>query len=376
MTIEKLTTYQKLADAFYSCKKPSWWKEQVQRYEANLSLNLLELQREVREGVYRVSPTNNFTINERGKIRHIKAPNIKDRIIQKVLCKYILVPQLTKYLIYDNYASLKDRGTSFARKRIDILLRKYINMYGSDGYILQVDIRKFFDNVDHKVLKRMLHERIHEPKEIMELIDYIVDSSSEGDKGLNLGSEAPQIFAIFYLTEFDNYIKTVKGVKYYGRYMDDMFIISHDKEYLKSLLVDIKKQLKAVKLNTNARKTHITKLSHGFTFMQIKYHVDNGHIVKRPTHKKIARERRKLRHYKKQFNAGNLNEFDINNCYKSWRNVVIKDCNACKSTIQSIDSLYNVLFPVKQKYNKFTRTQIIDRIYKDYFEPQFATLNY
>lgn len=376
MTIEELTTYQKLADAFYSCKKPSWWKERVQRFEANLTLNLLELQRELRTGTYTVRPTNKFIINERGKERHIEAPSIRDRIVQKVLCKYVLVPQLTKHLIYDNYASLKNRGTSFARKRIDILIRKYINMYGNDGHVLKIDIKRFFDNINHEILKSMVRDKIHESEEIMELIDYIIDSSSDSDKGLNLGSEAPQIFAIFYLTEFDNYIKTVKGVKYYGRYMDDMFIISQDKEYLESLLVDIKKQLKAIKLNINTRKTHITKLSHVFTFMQIKYHVNNGRIIKRPTHKKVSRERRKLKRYKNQYKLGNMTEFEIHNCYLSWRNVVVKDCNHCKRTIQSIDDLYDMLFPMKEKYNKLTRTQIINSIYRDYFEKDFILITY
>ena len=87
-------------------------------------------------------------------------------------------------------------------------------------------------------------------------------------------SEAPQIFAVFYLSPIDSFIKTVKGIKYYGRYMDDMLIISESKEELKKLLEEIKEQLAKLKLEINERKTHITKLSRGFTFMQVKYNVD------------------------------------------------------------------------------------------------------
>ena len=234
-------------------------------------------------------------------MRDIKAPAIRDRIVQKVLCKYILVPQLTKQLIYDNYASLENRGTSFARKRIDIMLKDYIRRHGDDGYILQIDIKKFFDSVDHAVLKRMLHERLHEPYDVMRLIDYMVDSSSDTDKGLNLGSEAPQIFAIYYLSRLDQYIKTVNRVKYYGRYMDDIFIIADSKEYLKQLLFDIIYQLADLELYVNFKKTHITKLTHGFTFMQIKYHVSNGKVIKRPTRSKITRARRRLKKFKKKY---------------------------------------------------------------------------
>ena len=362
MTIEELTTYEKLSNAFYSCKKPSWWKEKVQKYEANLTVNLLQLQEELRNGTYKVDPTTNFTINERGKPREIKAPSIKDRIVQKVLCEYILVPQLSKLLIYDNYASLKNRGTSFARKRIDIMLRDYIRKYGDDGYVLQVDVKSFFGSIDHEILKTMIHSKIHESKEIMDLIDYCIDA--DGNKGLNLGSEAPQIFAIFYLSRLDNYIKCVKAVKYYGRYVDDLIIFSDDKAFLKALLGDILKQLEDVKLTINESKTHITKLSHGFTFMQIKYLVCNGKIIKRPTHKKVIRERQKLKRYKRQYELGNLRESDIRNFYLSWRNTIIKDCNRCKKTIASIDAQYIFLFPEREIIQKPSRTQIIQNAFR------------
>lgn len=376
MTLEELTTYEKLTTAFYDCKKPSWWKERIQRFEANLVINVLKLQEELRTGTYKVSATSNFTINERGKMRDIKAPAIRDRIVQKVLCKYILVPQLTKPLIYDNYASLENRGTSFARKRIDIMLKDYIRRHGDDGYILQIDIKKFFDSVDHAVLKRMLHERLHEPDDVMRLIDYMVDSSSDTDKGLNLGSEAPQIFAIYYLSRLDQYIKTVNRVKYYGRYMDDIFIIADSKEYLKQLLFDIIYQLADLELFVNFKKTHIKKLTHGFTFMQIKYHVSNGKVIKRPTRSKITRARRRLKKFKKKYDQGIMTELEIRNCYLSWRNTVVKDCNACKRTIANLDNLYNELFPEREVYVKPTRSQLVQDAFKNEFSKEYAILNY
>ena len=110
MTIEELTTLEKLNSAFYESARISHWKETTQRYKANLLLNNIKLQDELRNGTYRVSKTTDFDLSERGKVRHIEAPAIRDRIVQKVLCKYILIPYLTKPLIYDNYASLKRRG--------------------------------------------------------------------------------------------------------------------------------------------------------------------------------------------------------------------------------------------------------------------------
>lgn len=345
MELSELFTLENLIKAFGECSRISHWKYSTQLYKSNLLLNLVELQSEILQNKYKVSPTTNFTINERGKIRNIEAPKMRDRIVQKVICKNILIPNLSKLLIYDNYASQKDRGTSHARKRIEVLLRRYIRKHGTDGYIMQIDVKRYFESVDHETLKHMIHDKIKETPEIMNLIDYIIDSSSRGEKGLNLGSEAPQIFAIYYLSKVDNYIKTVKDMKYYGRYMDDMFVISDSKEKLKELLEEIKDQLKALKLEVNEKKTHITKLSHGFTFMQIKYSLNGNKIIKRPTRNKIARERRRLKRYKKKCDQGEMTGYDIRNCYMSWRNNIRKDCNKCERTIKSMDNLFNELFP-------------------------------
>lgn len=364
MTLEELTTLEKLNNAFYECAVISHWKESTQRYKSNLLMRNLELQEDLRSGRYRVSNTINFTINERGKIRDIKAPAVRDRVIQKVLCQQILIPQLSVPLIYDNYASLKGRGTSFARKRMDAMLQKFIRKH-KDGYILQIDIKRYFDSIDHEILKDMIHKRINEPDDVMALIDYVIDTSSDGDKGLKLGAEAPQIFAIYYLADLDNYIKSVRSVKYYGRYMDDIFIFSDSKDELKALLNDIKVQLAKVKLSVNDRKTHITPLRHGFTFMQIKYNVIGGKVIKRPTRAKITRERRRLKRYRDKLDNGLMSGLDVENAYKSWRNSVLKDCPQSRRTIYHMDRLYNAIFPEKPAYKRESREELIRNIFND-----------
>jgi len=364
MTIDELTTLDKLNKAFKESSKLSAWKESTQKYKANLVINNLILQEELRNGDYKASPTSDFYLNERGKIRHIQAPAIRDRIVQKVLCTEILVPQLTKPLIYDNYASLKHKGTSFARKRVNVMLQRFLREH-DNGYVLQIDIKSYFDNIDHDILKDMLHKRLKEPDEVIKLIDYIVDISSEGDKGLNLGSEAPQIFAIYYLSPIDTYIKTVRGVKYYGRYMDDMFILGKDKEELKLLLEDIKRELCKLKLRVNEKKTHIVKLSHGFTYMQIKYSIDGKKIIKRPCRKKITRERRRLKKHRNLLDKGVVDKIYIYNCYMSWRNSVNADHNACKRTINTLDSLFNKLFGSIKKKKKLTREDILREAFEN-----------
>lgn len=369
MTLEELFTLENLNNAFYKSSRLSYWKESTQRYNANLLINNIKLQKDLLNREYRISDTNNFSIHERGRLRNIEAPPQRDRIVQKVLCEKVLIPQISKYLIYDNYASLKDRGTAFARKRIDIILRRYLNEYGENGYILKIDIKKYFENIDHNILKMMIREKITASEEVLDLIDYIIDTSSDSDKGLNLGAEAPQILAVYYLSPVDNLVKTVKGTKgCYGRYMDDIFIISNSKEELKKILNEIQEQLSLLKLEINYKKTSIIKLTHGFTLLQIRYSIINNKIIKRPTHDKIARERRRIKKYKRLCDLGLMSEIDAYNSYKSWRNALKKDCNRCYKSIQSLDRLFNSLFRVSPK-TKLNRNDLINSIIrkeKDY----------
>ena len=137
--LEEITDLDRLCKAFKEVRGVSSWKTSTQRYEADVIMQNLKLQNEVREGRYKQSPMLHFHLNERGKMRDIHAPTVRDRVLQKVVNQDVLLPAIRNYLIYDNAASLEDRGTSFMRKRHLIHLRDFIKKYG-DGYILQIDI--------------------------------------------------------------------------------------------------------------------------------------------------------------------------------------------------------------------------------------------
>lgn len=352
---------QTLNECAYECTRQSRWKETTQRYLSNLLVKNLELQEQVLNGTYRVSPTVDFTLNERGHIRQIEAPVVRDRIVQKTLMKHVLTPSLRPFLIYDNYASLTLRGTSFARKRFEVMMHRYIQKHGTNGYILMIDVKKYFNNIDHNVLKELIAPRIaNEPQDVKDLIHYMIDTSSKTDKGLNLGSECPQIFAVYYLNPIDHFVKVVKSVKYYGRYMDDIFVIGRSKAELTTLLNEIGEQLAKLRLEINIEKTHITKLTHGFTWLQVKYNITKtGHVVKRMAHGKVMRERRRLKAFRRMMDAGQMTENDIWLAYQSWRGTVIQDHNACYKTILSIDALYASLFPPHREPQKLTRSALM-----------------
>ena len=366
-TLEQMMSLDVLNECAMECTRQSRWKETTQRYLSDMLVRNIELMDEVLGGTYAVKPTVDFLLNERGHIRKIEAPVVRDRVIQKTLMKHVLTPSLRPYLIYDNYASLTDRGTAFARKRFEVMLRRYIAKNGTDGYILLIDIRKYFENINHEILKQLVDPKIqNEPENVISLIHYMIDTSSHTEKGLNLGSECPQIFAVYFPNRIDHFVKVVKGVKYYGRYMDDIFVIGKTKAELLSLLSEIEEQLKMIKLEANAKKTHIVKLSHGFTFLQVKYNITKtGKISKRMTHGKIVRERRRLKAFKRMYDQGIMTEEEIWNCYHSWRGTIVKDHNACRKSLESMDALYRSLFPKHEEKVRYGRKVLAISINRD-----------
>lgn len=346
-----------LYDAFQQCKSGVDWKCSIQRYEANLLYNLNQLRKTLRDDKYKPDKFVEFDVNERGKTRHIKSPSIRDRVIQRAICDYILEPTLYPKLVYDNGASVKGKGVDFTRKRLDKHLREYYREYGNEGYILVGDFGQFFESIPHDKLIEALRKHISDER-VMNLLEMIICSFSDDGKGLGIGSQISQICGIFYPTPLDNYITCVKGCKFYARHMDDFYVISNDKKFLKDLLIEIEKIVsEKLKMNLNKKKTHICRLDKGFNFLKQRIWLNEcGRITHKPIKKNITRERRKLKAFKKKSDAGEMAyKSDIEQQYKSWRKAQLK--YDCKKKIHNTDKLYENLFKESEGYNNDWRKQ-------------------
>lgn len=170
-----------------------------------------------------------FQVKEGIKIRDVCNCDIFPNKVVHHAIMNICLPMFMGMFVDCSYASIKDKGQLKCSKR----LRKdlAINEEGTK-YCLKIDIKKYYDNIDHDILKSLIRKKIKD-KDALWLYDLLIDTT---DKGLPLGNYTSQILANFYLTYFDYYVKSTLGVKYYYRYCDDMVFLGSNKEYLHEIL--------------------------------------------------------------------------------------------------------------------------------------------
>ena len=192
----------------------------------HLETEVLKLQCELSGGGYQPRPYRTFYVSD-PKPRTISAADFRDRVVHHALCA-ALEPLFERAAIFDSYACRPGKGTHAAARRARVFAGRF-------GYFLKLDIRKFFENADHAVLKRGL-ARLVKDQRLLRLADRIIDHGAPGSpsgKGLPIGNLTSQPFANHYLSPLDHFIKEVLRVPGYVRYMDDMLLFADTKHQLR-----------------------------------------------------------------------------------------------------------------------------------------------
>lgn len=333
-------SYEHLYHSYKMCRRNVGWKASVQKYITNAPINVYQTWQRLQAGKYRTSGFFEFDLMERGKKRHIRSVTIGERIVQRCLCDYALVPVLGRTYIYDNGASMANKGYSFAVDRLCQHLRQHYRRHGTEGYVLLFDFSKFFDRVSHRVVKAVLHKEFSDER-IIKLTEHFIDAF--GDVGLGLGSQISQVLALASANRLDHYIQEQCRIGSYGRYMDDGYLIHPSKEYLQKCLEGIRRICEELEITLNEKKTQIVKLSHGFTFLKVRFFLlPGGRIVRKIYHCSVTRMRRKLKSYQRFVAAGKMTMDDVYQSWQSWK-AYASNFNAWH-TIQSMAALYNKLF--------------------------------
>lgn len=345
-----------LYEAYLKTVKGSKWKETTQKFALNYLRNIFKLIDELSNQSYLPGEEGEFTLNERGKIRPITTLQPRDRLVRHVVCDEILMPEVERRIIYDNGASIKGKGIGHAKKRFEAHLHQAFIEYGTNElFCLFGDFTKFYDNIIHDIAKDQLLSLFNYDEYLDWLlttifdnfkvdVSYMTDEDFEnciadvfnrleyrqipkefktGDrfmaKSVNIGDQLSQIVGIFYPNRIDTYVKYVRSMKYYGRYMDDFHLISNSIEELESVFAGILEIADELGIHINMKKTHIVRLDRTNKYLQVKYTLtDSGHVIKKINPKRVTKMRQKLKRLHKKWLDGETPYEAIEEMFRSW----------------------------------------------------------
>lgn len=262
------------------------------------------------------------------------------------------------------------KGTSYAIRRLDKHIRQASGNYARPVYVVKLDISGYFMHIDRKLLlervlwgldkqfKNKKGERYRLLKHVITQI--IMDDPTNGVKiqgsyedwrdlpedksmftappgcGIVIGNVTSQVFSNIYLDPLDRFITLDLGYKYYGRYVDDFYIVVTEDQ-----LPQVKRDIKAINnflngigLWLNKKKTRIIPSWQGVPFL--------GMVVK---HGAIVPGKRLTRNYSnavREYLRGAKNEDSVASYlgmmknYNSW-NVIVKAFGAKKMMLKNFE---------------------------------------
>lgn len=340
--------YDNALEMYNKIKRSCRNRKAVYEFSLNLNTHIMNILMLLKERNYKFSRYKIFMIRD-PKFRIIMSENIPDKLVNHLVSKHILLPALESKLIDTNVATRIDKGSGYAFN----MFIKYINKLKyskKEIYLLKIDIKKYFYNIDHEILKELVRKYIRD-KDALDLLDVIIDSTNEEyvnkvinnlkqdkikyinnlnitdrekniklkmirdiplyqkGKGLPIGNMTSQILAIFYMNSVDHFIKENLGFKYYIRYMDDLLIIDTDLGKLKNSFDLIVDEIRKLKLDINS-KSNIYKLSNGISFLGYMFKLNkNNKLIVRYNNKTIRRINKRLK---------NLYKYDYEKYVKSY----------------------------------------------------------
>ncbi len=241
-------------------------KPDVMTFEYTLEDNIFQLHQELSSGTYRHGSYQQFRITD-PKTRLISKSSVRDRLLHHAIYR-VLYPYFDTTFIYDSYSCRKNKGTHRAFSRLSNLTRKISGNYTKPCFALKLDIRRFFDSINHKILMNLLKQRIDD-EWLLNLLQNIIDSFEHSPgHGMPLGNLTSQLFANVCLGPLDKFAKHKLKAKYYLRYADDFMFLSDSPDELLGYLIEINQFLKTnLNLNIHPNKIHFRKLNWGIDYV-------------------------------------------------------------------------------------------------------------
>lgn len=295
-TFAECFTLAHLMESARICAKGTRWKRQVQAFMADRLVNCSKLHRELHSKTYEPTPTMGFRIMERGKTRDIRPVNFRDRVVQRCLCDYMLVPAVLRNMSPDSSACIEGKGLSYAFDNV----RRILDAAPWDGWAVQYDFKGYFASIPQDRLMMAIAYIVHDER-IRHLVWRII---GEGD-GLELGSHVSQLLATYYPDPMDRAVSALPGCVGMHRYMDDGLAVFDTKPHAKAAKLEIARLAEEMGLSVHPDKTKLVPVRRPIVFCKTRFRKRDGCAtanVRKP------QTRRSIRHLKAALRLGIENE--------------------------------------------------------------------
>ena len=342
-----------------SCKGVRW-KTSTILFEVFLCQESHTIRNELKSGKRKFKGFHSFTLVEHGKARAIDALPIRDRAAQKCFVQNLLTDAYSRSFISDNSASLKGKGMDYSLQRLKKHLQEHYQKHGLNGGIYQYDFEGYFASIPHEGMKERARMRIINDSiysifcawvEDFQLLQ-TADPNADVKRGAGLGSETSQLISLDYASPIDHFIKEICGIKGYGRYMDDGYVISNSIEELYKIKAVVYQLAESIGLRMSDKKNIITPLAHhSFTFLKMRVRLTDGkRVIMKLGRKSIRAIRRKLSIFRRWVTDGKMNAEDAFASYQSWR----AHARRAQSfdTLQAMDEKFTTMFQEELRARK------------------------
>lgn len=335
---EKICDFGNLYQAYRTSSKGKGYSKSREKFKSMALDGIYQLKRRLETKTYQVSPYHEFKVYE-PKERLIMAGSFKDNIVQHSICDNVLLPNLRTEFIQTNYAGQIGKGTLYGLNCLSAHMLLAYYKYGYDCWIIKADISKYFYSIDHDILKDIVRYHVKDD-DVYWLCEKFIDSTD--GKGLPLGNQISQVFALLYLSGLDHFITGELGVKYYGRYMDDFYLIVPNKEYAKYCLKAIYEFVHSLNLELNG-KTQIIPFKNGIRFCGFHtYITKEGKVIRKLTNENKRAAKKKYKKMAYLVNEGKLTKEKFYESYNAWKNHISH--GNCYKLGQEMDKYIESLF--------------------------------
>ena len=315
-TPDDVIGFDALWDAMELCKSGVLWKRSVASFWMNGAEHIARMSRELRDGTYRHGGTTTFEVTC-PKRRTIVAQTFRDRVYHRSIVENLLAPMMFPILIYDNAACQIGKGTDFARARLRRFLGEEFRRSGPNGYVLMMDVRKYYDSMVHAVVEEMFDRMLPDWGSAM-VVDAL-RAHYPGERGYSPGSSIVQVAGVSLLNPIDHHIKERLRIRGYTRYMDDFRVIHHDREVLEQCRDEVGEMLRKMGMSLHEDKTTIVPIRDVVPFLGFDYRVtETGRVTMLLNPDSPKQMRRKMRRLSRLEDRGERPEGTTDTSFGCW----------------------------------------------------------